>query len=87
MYDNCVTLQDMNSTLTIRLPEDQRRKLRELASRLGKSDSELVRQMIERGLAEESVGRRIAHLKGSLAKSPSPDDAFGRAIGERNWRS
>jgi hypothetical protein len=35
----------MNATLTIRLREEQRRQLRELASRLGKSDSELVREM------------------------------------------
>jgi predicted transcriptional regulator len=77
----------MNATFTIRLGEEQRRQLRELASKLGKSDSELVRQMIERGLAEEPVGRRIAHLKGALAKSPPRNDSLSHAIRQRNWRS
>ncbi len=77
----------MNSTLTIRLPEERRQQLRELASTLGKTDSELVRQMIERGLTEESVGRRIAHLKGVLPESPSSDDPLAQSIRERNWRT
>ncbi len=87
VYDRCITIGTVNSTLTIRLAEEQRRKLQHLASRLGKSASELVRQMIERGLAEESVGRRIAHLRGSLSGSPEPDDELARSIRERNWRS
>ena len=77
----------MNSHLTIRLSEQQKRQLRQLASKLGKSDSELVRQMIERELAEESLGRRVAHLKGGLSVSPSGDDSLSRAVRERNWRS
>jgi hypothetical protein len=43
--------------------------------------------MIERGLAEESVGRRLAHLKGALRERVSSSDALTRAIRERNWRS
>ena len=77
----------MNATLTIRLGESQRQRLRELASQLGKSDSELVREMIERGLAEESIGRRLAYLRGKLSDSPSAADVFSREIRERNWRS
>lgn len=77
----------MNATLTIRLREEQRRQLRRLASKLGKSDSEIVRAMIERGLAEESVGRRLAHLNGALATSPVPDDSLARSIRDRNWRT
>ncbi len=77
----------MNATLTIRLRDEQRQQLRELAEKLGKSDSEIVREMIERGLAEESVGRRLSHLKGQLAESPSPDDSLSRAIRQRNWRT
>jgi len=77
----------MNANLTIRLSEEQKRKLHQLAKRLGKSDSELVRQMIERGLAEESLGRRIAHLNGVLPESPPEEDPLSRAVRERNWRS
>jgi hypothetical protein len=77
----------MNATLTVRLELALRRQLRKLASRLGKTDSELVRQMIERGLAEEAVGRRIAHLKGRLSERPHAEDSLSRSIRERNWRS
>jgi predicted transcriptional regulator len=77
----------MDATLTIRLSGEQREQVRKLAVKLGKTDSELVRELIERGLAAESVGRRLAHLKGGLAESPSPDDAMSRTIRERNWRS
>ena len=77
----------MNATLTIRLRDEQRQQLRELAAKLGKSDSEIVREMIERSLAEESVGHRLAHLKGRLAESPPTDDSLSCSIRERNWRS
>lgn len=76
----------MNATLTIRLSEDRRRELKELATALGKPESEVVRQMIERGLAEESLGARLAHLKGSLSETPSSDDALSNSIRQRNWR-
>ena len=77
----------MNATLTIRLDEDQRQQLRRLASQRGKTDSELVREMIERGLAEESVGRRLEHLKGALPDSPPQNESLSRSIRQRNWRS
>lgn len=77
----------MNSTLTIRLPEDRRQALKRLAASLGKSESDLVRQMIERGLSEESLGTRLAHLKGSLPASPPADDALARSLRQHNWRS
>jgi hypothetical protein len=77
----------MNASLTIRLSEKQRQQLRKLATRLGKSDSELVRQMIERGLAEATLGQRIAHLKGSLPNHSTAKDPLCRAIHERNWRT
>jgi len=76
----------MNTTMTIQIPEEQRKKLHALASKLGKTDSELVRQMIEHGLTERDLGQRINHLKGSLPESSSPTDALSRSIRERNWR-
>ena len=77
----------MKATLTIRLSQERRRELKELAAALGKPESEVVRQMIERGLAEESLGARLAHLKGSLSRSPSSDEGLSDAIRQRNWRS
>ena len=77
----------MNSTITIRLEQSQREKLHELASRIGKSDSEWIREMIERELSAESLGERVGHLKGRLVPSADPDDAMAQAIRERNWRS
>ncbi|MEX1026817.1 MAG: CopG family transcriptional regulator [Candidatus Paceibacterota bacterium] len=77
----------MNATLTIRLDEDQRQRLRKLASQMGKTDSELVREMIERYLAAESVGGRLAHLKGALPDSLPQNDSLSRSIRQRNWRT
>ena len=77
----------MNATLTIRLSQERRGELKALAAALGKPESEVVRQMIERGLAEESLGIRLAHLKGGLSQSPSADDSLSDAIRQRNWRS
>lgn len=77
----------MNTTLTIRLNERQRQELRELASKLGKSDSELVREMIQRGLAEELIGLRLSKLKGVLPDRPQEANSFSNTIRERNWRS
>lgn len=77
----------MNATLTIRLDEDLRQRLRKLASQTGKTDSELVREVIERHLAAESVGRRLAHLKGTLPDSPPQHDSLAQSIRQRNWRT
>lgn len=77
----------MNATLTIRLDEQQRQQLRKLSSKLGKTESELVRELIERGLAEESIGHRLAHLKGALPESPPQADSLSQSIRHRNWRS
>lgn len=77
----------MNTTLTIRLTEKQRQELHELASKLGKSDSELVREMIQRGLSEETIGLRLSQLKGSLPDRPQEKSSFSNTIRERNWRS
>ncbi len=76
----------MNTSLTIRLTDDQRLKLHELAATLGKSDSELVRDLIAREICIEPLGARIAHLKGSLTAPSESEDSLTRTIRERNWR-
>src|SRR5436309_9456997 len=85
LYYTCVTILAMEKTLTIRLTKDQDRSLTRRARALGKTRSEVVRELIEKGLDEERLGRKIAHLKGILSIS-NPEDPVRRRIKERNWR-
>jgi metal-responsive CopG/Arc/MetJ family transcriptional regulator len=75
----------MDKTLTIRLGKTQDEALTRRAKALGKTRSELVRELIEKGLEEQSIGQRIGHLEGIL-QLPEPKDALRRRIKERNWR-
>ena len=75
----------MDKTLTIRLHKTQDEALTLRAKALGKTRSELVRELIEKGLQEQPLGRKIGHLKGIL-DLPEPKDALRRRIKERNWR-
>jgi hypothetical protein len=52
---------------------------------LGKTKSELVRELIDKGLEEQPLGRRIGHLKGRLGL-PEPKAGWQRRIKDRNWR-
>ena len=75
----------MGKTLTIRIDKRQDDALTRRAKALGKTRSELVRELIDRGLEEQPLGVRIGHLKGIL-DLPQPKDALRRRIKERNWR-
>jgi hypothetical protein len=75
----------MEKTLTIRLDRVQDAALTRRAKALGKSRSQVVRELIEKGLEEPPLGQRIGHLKGTL-DLPEPKDALRRRIKERNWR-
>jgi hypothetical protein len=75
----------MDKTLTIRIDKLQDQALTRRAKALGKTRSELVRELIEKGLEEEPLGRRVGHLRGVL-DLPEPKDAVRRRIRERNWR-
>jgi hypothetical protein len=75
----------MDKTLTIRLSKEQDAALSRRAGALGKTRSELVRELIEQGLEEQPLARRIGHLKGRL-NLPSPKGAWQRRIKDRNWR-
>ena len=75
----------MDKTLTIRLDKDQDADLSRRAKALGKTRSELVRELIGKGLEEQPLGRKIGHLKGVL-NMPDSKDALRRRIKERNWR-
>ena len=75
----------MEKTLSIRLDAEQQRQLGQAAKTLGKSVSELVREILEQALAGERLGSKTAHLKGRLNLAPSRD-AWSRKLKERNWR-
>jgi hypothetical protein len=78
----------MNTTLTIRLPASQRRALSSKAAAAGKTESEIVRDLIERELAEQTVGERAGALFGclSLPHDAMPADPWRKSIRARNWR-
>jgi predicted DNA-binding protein len=75
----------MGKTLTIRLPDSQDSALTARAEALGLTRSELVRELIERGLSEQPLARNIGHLKGRLSLS-SRKGRWREQIRERNWR-
>ncbi len=75
----------MDKTLTVRLDKKQDEALTQRAKALGKTRSKLVRELIDKGLEEQPLGRRIGHLRGIL-DLPEPKDPVRRRIKERNWR-
>jgi hypothetical protein len=71
--------------LTIRLASAQDAALTRRARLLGKTRSELVRELIERGLETPPMEDRIGHLRGRLALTV-PKSRWHKALKERNWR-
>ena len=76
----------MDKTLTIRLDRSQDQALTARARLLKKTRSQLVRELIDRGLEERPLGRRIGHLKGRLELPSPPKTGWQRRIKDRNWR-
>jgi hypothetical protein len=72
--------------LTVRVESSQRQRLRARAAAQGKTEAELLRAMLERELAEEPLGSRVAGLRGSLSLPHRPVDLWRREIKSRNWR-
>ncbi|MBV8216127.1 MAG: hypothetical protein JOZ08_23155 [Verrucomicrobia bacterium] len=76
------------STLTIRLPKEQREALRRWAKALKKTESEYIRELLTRDLDNRTLRERMGDLAGSLDSSqaigkPHPLKAL---IRKRNWR-
>jgi len=72
-----------DATLTIRIPQQTRRRVEELARREGRSLSQQAERLIERGLESESQGSGEAsarRLSGLLAREPSPDYGDFRSV-------
>ena len=77
------------STLTIRLPQEQRAALKETAKRLKKSESDVIRELLAREFEQVAFGERASEFMGCLESSPSTaneTDSFRDAIQRSNWR-
>ena len=78
-----------SSTLTIRLPKELRETLRRLTKALKKNESEYIRDLLARDLANRTLQERAGHLAGTLDSGQmrhSPTDHFRETIREHNWR-
>ena len=76
----------MHDSLTIRIGPRQRDALDRLAASLGKSVSEVVRDILTQALEERPLAHRAGHLAGRLTLSPASSDAFRARIKAGNWR-
>ena len=78
----------MDSTLTIRLAKAQREAVRRRARAEKRTESALVREMIQRELQRGFDFERVRHLVGSVASPPKhwEKDAWRKRIRQRNWR-
>jgi predicted DNA-binding protein len=77
------------STLTIRLPQEQRATLKETAKRLKKSESDVIRELLAREFEQISFGERASEFLGCLESSSSGSvepDSFRDAIKRNNRR-
>ena len=79
----------MDTTLTIRLPAAQREALRRRAGAEKRSESAIVREIIEREMQRGFNYERIRHLVGSVTSEPKhwEKDPWRKHLRERNWRS
>lgn len=78
------------STLTIRLPQDQRDTLKETAKRLKKSESDVIRDLLSREFDQVSFGERAGEFIGCLESETNPEvsaDSFRNAIARNNRRA
>jgi hypothetical protein len=75
----------MGKTLTIRIDQAQDEALTQRAKALGRTRSQLVRELIDKGLQDQPLGRSLGHLKGRLGL-PAAASGWRRRIRERNWR-
>jgi predicted DNA-binding protein len=78
----------MDTTLTIRLAKAQREALRRRALAEKRTESALVRELIQREIQRGFDFERVRHLVGSVASPPKhwEKDAWRKRIRQRNWR-
>jgi len=78
----------METTLTIRLPKAQRAALKRRAAAEGRSESALVREMLDREINQGFDFERVRHLIGSVRidRKRMHEDAWAEHIRRMNWR-
>ena len=84
------TVSDMSETLTIRLPAAHRKALRARAAASGRTESELVReliagQLLRPGTVGERAGRHLGRL--DFAPVPQGKDPWREHLLRMNTRS
>ena len=79
----------METTLTIRLQAKHREALRRRAAAEKRSESALVRDLIERELQRGFDFDHVRHLVGRITSAPKhwEQDPWRKRIRQRNWRS
>lgn len=82
-----ITHVHMSTTLTIRTDEALRAALESRANALGRSVSDVAREILRNALEERPLRERTGHLRGGLQRAGSASDAWRRTLRERNWRS
>jgi hypothetical protein len=78
-----------DSSLTIRLSSRQREALRRKAAAMKMKESSWVRELIERDIGGEPLGKKLEGLRGAVASGSSrkgASHALATKIRERNWR-
>jgi hypothetical protein len=75
----------MGSTLTVRLNDAHDKALTRRAKALGLTRSQVVRDLIEKGLDDQPLARSIGHVRGRLELSAAAS-GWRRHIKSRNWR-
>jgi len=76
----------MEKILSVRIDAEQQRQLGQAAKMLGKSMSELVREILQQALAEHPLGDKVGHLRGHLNLTSSSRGSWARKLKSRNWR-
>lgn len=78
----------METTLTIRLPKSQRAALRRRAAAEGRSESALVRELLDREISSGFDFERVSHLIGSVRidRKKMRGDGWAKHIRRANWR-
>jgi hypothetical protein len=78
----------METTLTIRLGAKLREALKRRAAAERRSESALVRDMIDREIQRGFNFDRIRHLVGSIASQPThlEKESWRKQIRHHNWR-
>jgi len=76
----------MSPTFTLRIDSEMRRKLKHQAAALEKTESEFVRDLLERELEPTPLGVRLQRVKGILALDKVDSSGWRRELRRRNWR-